>query len=226
MITLTNISQEIQDVIGTSIDPGSDYEVPEYLEEKLRADSKLIYCVENRLISVSDGFTDTAGSEGVAILNRHGRDNVITEYEKNDKVPKYAKASGTFDGNGVCVISVKIPGDFSPMASRLMSLAYFIEDVFGWGDAVTKIEITDDDNILGAGSGYVVTALHDTELNAANQGWYFYPSHGGTGEIEITPPTNFGEINGGLYIKATIVKAPASLATKVLVNLDWGAWTS
>lgn len=223
MIRLTNQSAEAQTYSGVEIQPGGQYEIPALLLDTFIADAKLRHHIATRIISVSDGYADSAGNEGLEILDRNKRIDVVTLYEKNDKIPRYASVIGTFDLNGDCILSVKIPGELSPIATRYMSLAYFVTDVFGWGDRITKIEITDEDNLLGAGAGYVVDALHDIDLTAANQGWYFYPSEGGKGEVEVTPSDKFGELNGGLYIKATLKRAVGSPATKALVNLDWGA---
>lgn len=149
---------------------------------------------------------------------------VVTLFEKADKIPRYASVSGEYDANGDCTLMVKVPGPFVEKApTRYLSLAYFVSDVFGWGDMVTKIEITDEDNILNLGAGAVLDSLHDLEAPSENQGWYFYPTEGTSGELEFTPSDKFGEINGQLYLKAQLKRAPGSSASKVFVNIDWGA---
>lgn len=173
---------------------------------------------------VGDAYYDDYAANYAASANQKMKSSVVTEFELEDKVLRLASAEGTFDSSGDCVIEVLVPGTFDPLnPSRLIAEAYIVEDVFGWGDRLTEVNIVDLDNILGAGAGYVVETYHDAEMPSSSQGWRFYPTEQSMGEIEVEPVGGFGRIPGGLYIQAKFKRATGNTATKIIADIWWGA---
>lgn len=158
-----------------------------------------------------------------ANANKLLQTKVVTEFEMSNKMLRLSSAEGTFDLAGDAVLEVKIPGTFSlTNPARLLAEAYVYEDVFGWGDRMTKVEIVDKDNLLGFGSTFVLETLHDPDVPEENRGWRFYPSHQNSGEMEIEPLGGFGELPGGMWLRGTFKRAPGNTATKIIVDIWWG----
>ena len=89
------------------------------------------------------------------------------------------------------------------------------------GDKISSIVITDDDNILGYGQGFVVKTIHDSDLPEANMGWFVPPS---VGYLEVSALKAFRFIPSGLYLKVSGEKS-GLLASTLYVNLHWGVYT-
>lgn len=177
-------------------------------------------CTVNKRLQ-GDDYAEIAAL--AATFNKQQQSRVVTEFEISDKVARLAKITGEFDINGECVLELQVPGSFSLTSpGRLVAEAYCIEDVFGWGDAVTTIELIDKDNLSGLGANTVLETFHDPDVALANRGWYFYPTFGGAGELEVSPIGGFGELIGGTYLRATFKKAVGSTAQKVIACIWWG----
>lgn len=144
---------------------------------------------------------------------------VQSQFERDDIVLKLACIKGTADVNGDLTLSIKVPGTFGT-DYRYVAGGYAYVDVFTFGtDKVTKIEVVDDDNVVGYGAGTVLKEYYDSEVSSTNQGWYFYPYHGTTGEIEIEPMGWYGTLPAEVYLKMTF--KIGSLKT-VFADIWWG----
>jgi hypothetical protein len=142
---------------------------------------------------------------------------VVTQEEKNDKVLKLAGAIADFSG-GEAMISLLVPGTPGGSDGRWAAGGYAFADAWTIGDRITKVQVVDTDNLLGYGAGTVLKEYYDSECAEPNRGWYMYPAHSGTGEIEIDPIGGYGFIPAGMYIE---IYAECASSTKLVVDIWW-----
>lgn len=148
---------------------------------------------------------------------------VVTHFELDDKRLQLASAVAQFDQNGEAEILVQVPGEFNPsVPSRYMAGGYANIDRYTFGDRMYAVDLVDVDNILGMGADTVITSFCDVDLPEEKQGWRFWASEGGEGEIEIEPIGGFAAIPGGLYIRVRFRRAVNGTATKVACAVWWG----
>lgn len=141
-----------------------------------------------------------------------------SRFERDDIVLKLACAAGQADANGDLAVTILVPG--TPGSEyRYAAGGYAFSDLHGWLDKITKVEVVDEDNLLGFGAGTVVKVYHDSDADEANQGWYFWKTHGGEGECEIEPIGWYGQIPSGLYLRVTF---KLQALAKAKVNVWWG----
>ena len=130
-----------------------------------------------------------------------------------------AMSKADTDGGGLADAIIKVPGTFGDQKART------IEGGFGCfknqepGDYL-KVELRDDDNLLGYGAGTVLNSFHDTDVPAVNRGWYFL----GTTTMDLKPvvsddPT---ELPAGMYLHIMAQKADTATADTLYINLHWG----
>lgn len=143
---------------------------------------------------------------------------VTTQEEKNDKVLKLVGGITTFSA-GVALLSIKVPGTPGSGDGRYAAGGYCFSDNFTIGDRVTKVQVVDTDDLLGYGAGTVLKTYYDDAADELNQGWYMYPSHASSAEIEIDPIGGYGFIPSGFYLE---IHASCVAATKLVADLWWG----
>jgi hypothetical protein len=166
-------------------------------------------------LDFEDNYKNSAPSEF--------RNNVITQFETDDKRLQLASDVAEFDQNGEAEILVQVPGQFNPsVPSRYMAGGYANIDQYTFGDRMYAVDLVDVDNILGMGANTVITSFCDVDLPSEKQGWRFWASQGGEGEIEIEPIGGFAAIPGGLYIRVRFRRAQNGTATKVACAVWWG----
>lgn len=85
-------------------------------------------------------------------------------------------------------------------------------------DDRVQVLVTDEDNILGYGAGFVVAGYTDLSVPSGNQGWYIPRD---SGEIKIERLIEFGSLTQNLYIKIIGITGD-SRADTLRVNLHWG----
>lgn len=179
------------------------------------ADQGLIYTCdvvdgESDLTDFEDNYKDAIDAQKVA--------SVKTQFERDDIVLKLAMVSGQADANGDVVLSIQVPG--TPGSEvRYAAGGYAFTDSYSWTDKITKVEVVDDDNLIGFGAGAVLKVYHDSDADEANQGWPFWKTHGNEGECEIEPMGWYGVIPSGLYLKITCKVAASA---KVKTCIWWG----
>lgn len=180
-------------------------------------------------------YTDTAGTLITSVLKDSGTDQqefeadykdfantpakeeVTTQFEKDDKRLKLACAEAEFDQNGEAEISIQVP-----TGGRYIAGGNAFTNAFGAGDKASAVSLVDVDNLLGYGAHTVLATYHDSDMPTANQGWFFEPKSNGTGWIEIEPIGGYGHLPEGMYLELYFKKAAGSTATKVFVNVWWG----
>jgi hypothetical protein len=183
------------------------------------ADQGLIYTCnvatgEADFTEFEDSYKDAIDSLKVA--------SVSTQFERDDIVLKLCKGESAFDGSGDAEISLKVPGTPGSGDGRYVAGGYAFTDIFGFGDYVSQVNIVDVDDILGMGAHTVLQTYHDTEIDAANAGWYFWPNAQVGGEVELDPIGYYGFIPSGLYIEVYFKRKAGNTATKVYCDIWWG----
>jgi hypothetical protein len=167
-----------------------------------------------------DSGADQTDFEGnyQSLVSSRFENNVRTKFEVDEIVLKLAKISGQADSNGDLSLEIQVPGSIANV-ERYVSGGYAYVDNYAWTDAVTKIEVKDNDNVLGYGAGAVLKTYHDADVPTDNQGWFFEKHHGNEGVVEIEPMGWYGQFNGELYLKLTF---KVSANAKVKAILWWG----
>lgn len=124
----------------------------------------------------------------------------IRKQEREQARPQMLRGS-VIATNGQGTLLLKVPGTVG-VDKR------YLKGGFGWfsnpveGDNV-KVYVSDEDNIMGAGAGYVVASINDDQAPVNNQGW-FIPKHKPI--IKIEGFEDYMELVSGLYIKLVVAK--------------------
>lgn len=121
--------------------------------------------------------------------------------------------------SGIADAIVKVPGTVGDSEART------IEGGEGWfqsptaGDYLT-IKLMDDDDILGNGAGFVLDTFHDTDVDIANQGWYFPSGH----PLVLHPVVsdNPTALPAGMYLHIYGHKNNLADSDTLYVNIHWG----
>jgi hypothetical protein len=151
-----------------------------------------------------------------AIANTTVAGEVVTQFEKNDKVLKLASATGSFEANEArCAIVV-------PSGGRHIAGGYGWSDKYFFGDRIREVNVLDLNDVLGYGASAVVKTYHDVEVEDKNKGWRLYPAHQDSGEIEIDPIGGYGFIPEGFALEIVFEKVPGSSASFVACDIWWG----
>ena len=145
------------------------------------------------------------------------KSRVVTAEEENDKRLKLASAEAEFDAEtDIAEVSIRVPA-----GGRWIAGGYAFTDSFKRGDRVTKVQLVDVDNILGAGEHFVVATFHDVDVDEPNQGWRMWPAPNGSSECEIDPIGGYGFLPEGLYLEIYIKRGAGSAATFAAVDYWW-----
>jgi len=118
---------------------------------------------------------------------------------------------------GVYEIKLKVPGTPGSGDGRI------VKGGQGWFnnhhvDDFAEIFIQDDDNILGGGSNQIVGTYTDTEVDEANQGWYFEPD----GCVRLDALIDAGFIPSGMYLHMKATKGDGVTNDTFRCNIKWG----
>jgi hypothetical protein len=143
-------------------------------------------------------------------------DEVVTQFEKNDKTLKMCGDKGTID-NTTKKYQMKflVPGTPNSTDCR------FVSGGMAWvhpysSTARVRVFITDEDNILGYGSGAIIASYTDTEQPESKRCWYFPP----IGHVEAETLGGYGDIPAGLYL---LIEFEDDAGGGVAYcNLEWG----
>ena len=114
--------------------------------------------------------------------------------------------------SGVATALIKVPEDREITGGE----GCFLNQATG--DSIQAF-VTDEDNVLGYGAGFVVSAFQDTLVPAANQGYYML----GNNPVKIAPLVNDDPsvLPANLYLKIVATKADLSADT-LFINIFWG----
>lgn len=153
-------------------------------------------------------------------------------------------------------IAIKVPGTFGSGQGRYVlggygfTSDYNIDDVatvrvedkdrnIAWAIALSMnpdaTEPLSDETVkalgaipgIGAFPDYpVVKSYTDDELDADNQGWYFYPVYIGNdicvGEVEVNPIGGYAFLPAGFYLVVTYQRPEGITTGTIRVDIDWG----
>jgi hypothetical protein len=184
----------------------------------------------------------------VQTVNINNAPIVTTQYELNDKTLKLGRVKVTIADN-VGILYCKVPGTFgADGAGRYVAGGEAIIDTYD-PDDYAMVYIEDFDRLIaaayGAGAGLgrsmtdaemiaqgdypaypILRSYTDDELDAANQGWYFYAEAQGNnlppyGIMDIEPIGGYGFIPSGLYMKI-VVNRPNVATGTTRINIFWG----
>lgn len=191
-----------------------------YLFHADLVDRYCIFCI-NGIFNVSawakKGCRDAKDFEDnyKSISNVKPDQYVTTELEKDKGDFKMGSALKSFVvADGLThSFTMKIPGTY-PAVGRLMFRGDMWVGTATGGDRA-YVQVTDEDNILGAGAGLVVGDYRDTDMDAANQGHYLK-----NGEVSLGGIAGYGPAVGGLYLKTTLV-VPAARNDTIYANVHW-----
>ena len=137
-----------------------------------------------------------------------------------------AKGKADTDVNGVADVVIKVPGTVG-LNERTIQGGFGIFGNQQPGDFL-KVELRDDDDILGNGPGFVANRFYDDSIPADNQGWYFLSSTLQNTEtappLELAPLVNddVTDLPSGFYLHIIGQKADALVSDTLYVNLRWG----
>lgn len=144
---------------------------------------------------------------------------VTTQFELRNKTLKLAHGVADVDGtSGIATILLKIPGTPGSADGRWISSGIAFFDIHTPGDVVTGVYFTDEDNILGGGSGTVIGSYTDDDADAINHGWAIPPN----GWVQCEAIGGYGFAPAGFYIKIIAKKAGDSPSGKFYCNFEWG----
>lgn len=151
--------------------------------------------------------------------NKSPAATVTTQFEKRDKTLKIAHGEADVDTEtGLATILIRVPGTPGGADGRWMSGGIAFFSSHNTGDKVLSVRFTDEDNLLGAGAGYVVGSYTDDEADEANQGWVISPR----AWVEAEAIGGYGFAPSGFYIKVVGKKAPGNYSGKFFMNIEWG----
>ena len=142
---------------------------------------------------------------------------VTTQFEKRDKTLKLATASASVGEDGIATIFIKIPGTPGTSDGRWLSSGTAFFDTQHIGDKIMMVKFTDEDNILGEGTGTTVGSYTDEDLLPENEGWYIPPC----GYLKAEPIGGYGFAPAGFYIKVVGKKGSGITTGTLYVNLEW-----
>jgi hypothetical protein len=84
-------------------------------------------------------------------------------------------------------------------------------------DDFVEVYVSDEDNLLGAGAGFIVNGYTEIALAGDNKGNYFEPD----GKAHVEPISELGNLPTGLYLKIVATKGDLGADT-LRVNINWG----
>jgi len=154
-----------------------------------------------------------------SLSNGKVKNSVRDAYQSEDLVPKFACGEANFV-NDVATIKIKCPGALGD-TDRYLIDGYCFTDLFHFGDKITKVQVTDEDNLLGYGAGFVLKTYHDSALPLANQGWYLWEEPGNTGGCDLDNAGGTASFPSSMFLYVEVTKKSTSSATTAMVNVFW-----
>lgn len=170
--------------------------------------------------------------------NASPKSEVKTQFERDDLTIKMARVKETIV-NGSARIALKVPGTPGVDEGRFLAGGYGMMDSYD-PDDVLNCTIEDDDRVIAWGVALaldpaavapvsdatvqamgdypnypVLGSYTDDEVDAENQGWYFWPLSQGNaqppiGEVELEPLGFYGAVPAGFYLIFTITRPNVS----------------
>lgn len=149
--------------------------------------------------------------------NTSPKSEVVTQFEKPERVLKMASGEGEVNEEGIAVVSFKVPGVLANGEGRYVQAGTAWFDVHHKGDKIEKVEVIDVDNVLGYGENLILITYHDDEINSDNMGWYLPET-----TIKVDTLGAYGFIKSELYLKITAKKGEDQTTGTIYINMKWG----
>lgn len=135
---------------------------------------------------------------------------------------KIARCKQSENADGVYTATIKIPGTVTKPAKSIDGRV--ISGGRAWFEAPHKddrveIHITDEDNIMGAGAGYVVGSYTDNEMVAECRGWWICEH---IKYLDIRELVSTGFVDSGFYLKVIATAGDARTTDTFRLNIKWG----
>jgi hypothetical protein len=204
---------------GQLIPAGESYTLQPLDELPMSNLDSLLSDIVNGKAQMNDGISDISNiSDQINFLKGEFLE-VVTQFEKRDKVVKLASAQAEVGSNGMATISIKIPGTPNSGAGRWIDGGTAWFDDQHKDDRILSVVFTDEDNLLGYGAGTVVGSYTDSELDSAQQGWRIPNKRG---MIEVIAMGGYGFAPAGFYMKITGQKGGGIVTGTLYMNVMWG----
>jgi hypothetical protein len=204
---------------GQEVLAGEYYEIQPLEESRWANDSQLLIDIGNAVALVNNGTDDiTDIATAINYLKANIPQEVVTQFEKDDKILKLFSTSGSVGQDSYVTLEVLIPGTFASGNGRYIAGGEAWFDVATNGDKVELCEVVDIDNVLGYGAGTVLKRWHDEEAISTKQGWYF-PIHRPI--LSVEPIGGYGFINSELYLRIKAKKANNITTGTLYLNIFW-----
>lgn len=150
--------------------------------------------------------------------NKSLKTEVVTQFEKDDKVLKLFKAKASVGENSLALIEIKVPGD-PETEGRFVDSGMVWFDIHNADDQIQLLEIVDIDNLYGYGAGTVLKKWHDDGAEVDNQGWYVPSTNV---PLQVTSLGGYGFIPSGTYIRIKAKKGQNQTSGTLYLNIKWG----
>jgi hypothetical protein len=144
---------------------------------------------------------------------------VVTQFEKNDKDLKICSGYGDVDSNGSVDVSLPVPGDITLGNGRYIDAGCAWFDEPHPDDRVVAIECVDLDNVVGYGAGAILKTYHDDEQPETNRGWRIPYKRG---QVEIDTMAGYGFIPSQLYLRIRAKRGGGLTTGRFYYNIKWG----
>lgn len=225
MKKIKNTTAEAITWVGQEIQPDEYYTIQPSEAHRWANNSILLSAIGAGDAIVNDGTSDIIDvNDAINYLKGNLPTEVVTQFEKDDKILKLARGSGTVDGNGQAIIEVTVPGTFNGIDPNTAD-GRFVDAGRIWiseaqdGDYVKKVEIVDASNKIGYGAGVVIGRWHDDEAAADNEGWWIPKTAGG---VSVDSMGGYGFIPSEMVLRITVQRPQGVTTGTAYLNLKWG----
>lgn len=150
--------------------------------------------------------------------NKSPKSEVVTQFEKDDKVLKLFKTKAIVNESGIATIEAKVPGN-PETDGRYVDSGMVWFDGHHADDQIQSVEVVDVDNLYGYGMGFVLRVWHDDDASSENQGWYLPSTNM---PLQVTSLGGYGFIPSGTYLRIVAKKGQSQTSGVLYLNLKWG----
>lgn len=220
MKKIKNTTVSAKTWVGQEVAAGEYYEIQPNEEIRWANDSTVLSDIGSGDALVNDGASDIIDvNKAINFLKGLLPSEVVTQFEKDDKMLKLACGVAECDGEGRAIVELEVPGTPGSGEGRYIDAGRVWFDTAHDDDKVEKVEIVDVNDMLGAGENFVVRTWHDDDVAEENQGWFIPKSQNG---IAVESLGGYGFIPAGFTLRITGKKGSSQTSGKLYVNLKWG----
>lgn len=218
---IKNIDSVSHTYQGQEIAAAGVYEIQPTEQTRFANDSQLLIDIANEKAQIGtacDSFISDINEQITHLKDLLPR-QVQTQFERDDVILKIARMSASVGGDSTALCEIKVYGVMANGDGVYISGGEAFFDTAVAGDAITKVEVVDVDDVLGYGAGTVIKTYHDDAVDVENAGWYI-PVKLGHAYCETLG--FYGFIPAELYIRLVGKKANSITTGTFYVNLEYG----